>query len=197
MGETLGCTSPILDDKKIEALIFIADGRFHLESAMIQNPDTPAYRYDPYNKTLSLEGYDIIKMKSIRWNAIQKMKKAKTVGIILGTLGRQGNIHIFNNLRSKLNEFNKTVIPFLMAELNPKKLDEINVDIWVQIACPRLSIDWSEGFHKAILTPYETEVALGISEWTEKYPMDYYRENGVTRRAIKHHKEQKVRQEEK
>ncbi|KAF7455706.1 diphthamide synthesis protein, partial [Cryptosporidium felis] len=36
-GETLGCTSAIIDDG-IEKCIFLSDGRFHLESAMIQNP---------------------------------------------------------------------------------------------------------------------------------------------------------------
>ena len=35
------------------------------------------------------------------------------------------------------------------------------VDVWVQIACPRLSIDWGEGFAKPTLTPYEALVALG------------------------------------
>lgn len=29
-----------------EAIIFVADGRFHLEAIMIANPSIPAYRYD-------------------------------------------------------------------------------------------------------------------------------------------------------
>ena len=99
MGETLGCTSPILSVKDYAALVFIADGRFHLESAMIQNPDVKAYRYDPYGKSFTIEGYDTEKMKKVRWSAIMAMKKAKSVGVILGTLGRQGNPHIFDNIR--------------------------------------------------------------------------------------------------
>jgi len=31
-------------------LVFVADGRFHLEAAMIHNPQLLAYRYDPYSK---------------------------------------------------------------------------------------------------------------------------------------------------
>ena len=34
-GEILGCTSPIIPEEYI--VLFIGDGRFHLESAMIQN----------------------------------------------------------------------------------------------------------------------------------------------------------------
>lgn len=30
-----------------------------------------------------------------------------------------------------------------------------------QVACPRLAIDWGEGFSKPTLTPYEALVALG------------------------------------
>ena len=172
MGETLGCTAPKLCEH--DALVFIADGRFHLEAALIQNPDVTAYRYDPYNKTITIEGYDTPKLKNVRWQAINAIKQANKVGLILGTLGRQGSPHIFNNLREKLENSGRFVVPFLMAELNPKKLEEIDVDAWVQVSCPRLSIDWSDGFTKPILTPYEAEVALGHTEWKETYPMDYY-----------------------
>ncbi|KAI3354159.1 hypothetical protein L3Q82_018698, partial [Scortum barcoo] len=41
-GEILGCTSPRLD-RNVNAIIYLGDGRFHLESIMIANPDIPAY----------------------------------------------------------------------------------------------------------------------------------------------------------
>jgi 2-(3-amino-3-carboxypropyl)histidine synthase len=59
-GEVLGCTSPILTG--VDVLVFVADGRFHMESTMIANPELPAYRYNPYNKTFSIEKYDTQKM---------------------------------------------------------------------------------------------------------------------------------------
>lgn len=64
-GETLGCTAPILP--QCDVLVFVADGRFHLEAAMIRNPTVKAYRYDPYGKVLTTEGYDIERMKTVRW----------------------------------------------------------------------------------------------------------------------------------
>ncbi len=48
-GEILGCTSPRLAETH-EALIYLGDGRFHLESMMISNPGVPAFKYDPYAK---------------------------------------------------------------------------------------------------------------------------------------------------
>ena len=42
-GEVLGCTSPVLG-RKVDALIYVGDGRFHLESLMIANPTMATYR---------------------------------------------------------------------------------------------------------------------------------------------------------
>jgi 2-(3-amino-3-carboxypropyl)histidine synthase len=66
LGETLGCTSPLLSSDT-DYLIFIADGRFHMESAMIRNPHLKGcYRYDPYSKKMTIEKYEIEKMMNIR-----------------------------------------------------------------------------------------------------------------------------------
>lgn len=72
----------------------------------------------------------------------------------------------------------------------------------MQIACPRLSIDWSNASAEEalargeslplgasevgsstsnpvpILTPYECAVMRDESLWQEVYPMDFYRQNG-------------------
>lgn len=70
---------------------YLGDGRFHLESIMISNPSTPAYQYDPYSRKFTREYYDFQSMVRIRSDAIEKARKAKKFGLILGTLGRQGN----------------------------------------------------------------------------------------------------------
>ena len=46
----------------------------------------------------------------------------------------------------------------------------------MQIACPRLSIDWGTQFPKPLLTPYEAAVALKMinHDETKPYPMDFY-----------------------
>ena len=42
-GEVLGCTAPVVVGSA-DAIVFVADGRFHLEAIMIANPDIPAFR---------------------------------------------------------------------------------------------------------------------------------------------------------
>ena len=44
LPQVLGCTAPVLA-ADTEAIVFVADGRFHLEAIMIANPAVPAYRW--------------------------------------------------------------------------------------------------------------------------------------------------------
>ena len=271
-------------------MIFIADGRFHLEAAMISNPTLRALRYDPYSKTLTEEKYDMIHMKKLRREAILSVRRiwgisphpmsnaatvsfthtmdvvrgrvvdnnvphnsdviansvlhhrtsihhpfskmtlsssdniasnrtTKLFGIILGTLGRQGNPAILSRIRSLLHGRGIRSITILLSEIFPKKLEMmsntpksfgngregVGVCAWVQIACPRLSIDWGHYFCVPVLSPYELFVAMGevvdSSLWKAEedevreenemvggidgrvsqdngYPMDFYSKSG-------------------
>jgi 2-(3-amino-3-carboxypropyl)histidine synthase len=117
-GEILGCTAPRLAPGSVDAILYLGDGRFHLESIMIANPEVPAFRYDPYSKKFTRERYDHALMRRVRGDAVRAARKTITVfeditsaseetgslvkpqctspepplwGLVLGTLGRQGN----------------------------------------------------------------------------------------------------------
>jgi 2-(3-amino-3-carboxypropyl)histidine synthase len=175
-GEVLGCTAPKIPltsstsgDEVI--LVFVADGRFHLEAIMIANPRIKAFRYDPYMGSLFLEEYDHKGMKESRRNAIEKARKAKNWGIVLGTLGRQGNPRILYRLEKKMKEKHMNFTVILMSEISPIRVSLFgdSIDAWIQIACPRLSIDWGDAFKKPLLTPFEAEIALGdLPAWWEQ-----------------------------
>ncbi|CAI4229629.1 unnamed protein product [Auanema sp. JU1783] len=189
-GEVLGCTSPRLPSD-VQALIYVGDGRFHLESAMIHNPSIPAFQYDPYARKLTREEYDFPKMRSIRSDAIKTAQKATYFGLIQGTLGRQGNIKIAEELEAKLVSKGKKFVRVLLSEIFPDKLALFKeIDCWVQVACPRLSIDWGAQFGKPLLSPYELAVALEeVVVPTDYYPMDYYSNESTgpwTNNHIKH-----------
>jgi 2-(3-amino-3-carboxypropyl)histidine synthase len=49
-GEVLGCTAPVIAPET-DAIVFVADGRFHLEAIMIANPAVPAFRCGNSPKT--------------------------------------------------------------------------------------------------------------------------------------------------
>lgn len=189
-GEILGCTSPNLAKGTadgVDAIIYIGDGRFHLESIMIANPNIPAFRYDPYEKRFVREGYDHISMRNSRARAVKEAKESlqhraipllhvpadqslarRGWGLILGTLGRQGSTRVLDHLQLMLKPSGINHIPILLSELSPQKLALFGDDLltFVQTSCPRLSIDWGEAFARPLLSPYEAAVALGeASGW--------------------------------
>lgn len=183
-GEILGCTSPKLDVNDmngIDGIIYVGDGRFHLESIMISNPSIPAFRYDPYEKRFVREMYDHSLMRTNRNKAVEEAKQSlafevarkeqndstasqtKGWGLILGTLGRQGSTRVLNHLRTMMTSNLMPSIPILLSELSPQKIALFGPDLvtYVQTSCPRLSIDWGDAFPKPLLSPYEAAVALG------------------------------------
>ena len=215
-GEVLGCTAPSLGDGEVmgarsgdsmgeegkkahDAIVFVADGRFHLEAMMIANPNVPAYRYDPYERVLTREYYDHVGMQNVRKSMILRAKKAKKFGLILGTLGRQGNPAVLARLKRLFESRNKETVVFLISEISPERIASLSenggIDAFVQVACPRLSIDWGEAFIVPVLTPYEAYICLeGAEAWDDvntvlsegkyekkevpSYPMKYYADDG-------------------
>ncbi|KXN87892.1 Diphthamide biosynthesis protein 1 [Leucoagaricus sp. SymC.cos] len=201
-GEILGCTAPFLKD--VDALIYLGDGRFHLESIMIANPTVPAFRYDPYSKKLTRERYDHQEMQTIRNQAIQLARQSMEAyeasmtnkhlndpplwGVVLGTLGRQGNLNQMQAITRQLGVYRAPIpyVPILLSELSPAKLALFNphISTFIQTSCPRLSIDWGYAFDRPLLSPYETAVAVGATpSWLESktgesksgvYPMNFY-----------------------
>ncbi|KAM9811626.1 2-(3-amino-3-carboxypropyl)histidine synthase subunit 1 isoform 4-T5 [Syngnathus typhle] len=145
-GEILGCTSPRLD-RDVNAIIYLGDGRFHLESIMIANPDIPAYRYDPYSKIFSREHYDHEAMRALRLDAIRKARSAQRWGLILGTLGRQGNPKVLEHLESKLESVGRSFSRVLLSEIFPSKLDllpDVDAQPWPSRRQPgRRSTPWT------------------------------------------------------
>ncbi|KAI0796306.1 diphthamide synthesis protein [Irpex lacteus] len=140
-GEILGCTAPHLSDD-IDALIYLGDGRFHLESIMIANPSVPAFRYDPYSKKLTRERYNHTEMRTVRHEAVENARRSIGAfaspdthadlaspstpahaggitsdspplwGVILGTLGRQGSFRQLQAITHQLSS-SRTPIPYM------------------------------------------------------------------------------------
>ena len=202
-GEILGCTAPTLccksesrDEKNTaDMILYVGDGRFHLESILISSPQLRAYtyRYDPYSRRLTHETYEHTDMHSLRRTAIRSARETlrplrkhsgsnagldqpeqpRSWGLILGTLGRQGNPHTLDLITYHLAKRSIPYITILLSEVMPAKLALMSADVavWVQVACPRLSIDWGYAFERPLLNPYEACIVLGIraeNQWARE-----------------------------
>ncbi|MES1914649.1 MAG: hypothetical protein MHM6MM_006698 [Cercozoa sp. M6MM] len=170
---------------------------------MIRNPRVACFQYNPYTKRLTRESYDHARMHSDRKQAIDgarlAMQQGRTVGVVMSTLGRQGNMRIIERLQQRLNERGVPHFLVLLSEIFPHKLAAFNaglkdtedksriVGTWIQVGCPRLSIDWGIHFEAPLLNPYEAFVSLDSAKWLAVpreedaggvYPMDFYSGSG-------------------
>ncbi len=115
----------------MDYILYLGDGRFHLESAMIHNPTIPAYRYDPYSRKLKKETYDFDEMHGLRRDAISVAKGARKWGLILGSLDRQGNPHTMAMIEKLLDDKGIPYINLLLTEIFPGKLAMMSeVECW-------------------------------------------------------------------
>lgn len=128
----LGCTAPQIHCA--EAVVYIGDGRFHLEAVMIANPKLRAFRYDPYAKKLTEEFYDHEKMLEIRQEAILRAKESDKYALILGTLGRQGSLNVLKTLQNKIKALGKENVVILLSEIFPDKIKLFKgIDAFIQV----------------------------------------------------------------
>ena len=71
-------------------------------------------RYDPYARVLLREQYDHAGMQQVRRRMVQRAQQpGQTWGLVLGTLGRQGNPHTFDRLHALLQRHS---IPHLLVQ---------------------------------------------------------------------------------
>ena len=77
----------------------------------------------------------------------------------------------------------KKYFVMFLSEILPAKLARFpKVGAWVQIACPRLSIDWGHFYSAPLLSTYEAFAMLKEAPFPqsskERYPMDFYSDKG-------------------
>lgn len=120
--------------------------------------------------------------------AMKQAREAKLVGIAVSTLGRQASKTTLRQIEGLLAECGVDYITVLMDDVSPVTLAKFtDVEAWIQMACPRLSLDWASGFSTPILTTHEAIQTFDPSnskqEWTS-VPMDnwasgpnHYRQN--------------------
>lgn len=168
-GEVLGCTSPRVSTKNI---LFIAEGRFHLESAMIQNPGKKYFRYCPSERALIKEEHNYNGFLEIRKEKKKLARECSRYLVIYGTLGRQGGSFLLNRITNSIRETGAEYTTAYVSEIDEEFISSVpEKTAVIEIACPRIAIDWGSLFSVPIITPFEY---FTLSADLKEYPMDYY-----------------------
>ncbi len=166
-GHITGCNYQGLKEiqNQVECFVIIGN-RFHSIGATLA-VKKPVFLIDVYNDEIkTMEGVkdEILKQRIV---AIEKLKDAKNIGIIIGTKCGQ-KFGSPEKLIEKLEEKEKNVTIITMNELTPEKIMNFyKIDVFIELACPRIALNDFANYPKPILTSREAEVALGEISWDE------------------------------
>ncbi len=160
-GQVLGCTYASAKNANAEAYLFIGTGVFHAIGVSLATKKT-TFALDPFADGI-LQEVSADRLLRKRFAQIEKVKSAKTFGILLSSKSGQARRELAERLAA-LNE-NATVI--LIREISEMQLRNLGFDAYVNTACPRLALDDQSRFPMPVLSPSEFEIVLGKRSWDD------------------------------
>ena len=166
-GHITGCEYRGLKaiQEEVECFVIIGN-QFHSMGAALAL-EKPVILLDVYNDEVrSMVGLreKILKQRAI---SIEKLREAKNVGIIIEIKPGQkfGSPRI---LLEKLKKAGKNAVVITMSELTPDKLMNFyHIDVFIELACPRIALDDFAKYPKPILTMKEALAGLGEKSWED------------------------------
>lgn len=157
-GQILGCDVSAAKsiEKDVEAFLYIGSGQFHPLGLALQTEKTVYFLNTEKEEITTLEKTKEIFLKQ-KYAAQALAKDAKTFGILVSVKPGQMNLKLAKELKKKLETKGKKAYILVFNEVKPEKLEGLDLDCYVNTACPRIAIDNRTDFKKPILNPDETE----------------------------------------
>ncbi len=163
-GQLLGCNSnyaslhlPSTDQEKIDAYLYIGDGKFHPLALVYAQKDqtkaeiTEIICNDPISKTMYVLDYTSIKAILRKYRAsLMKFLSASTIGIIVTVKPGQEHLKAALTIEKKFPD--KKFYFFVDDTISFSQLENFPfIDVWVNTACPRIGFDEQEKFKHGII----------------------------------------------
>jgi len=168
-GQVTGCdyTNAKAIREEVEAFILIGGGRFHAIGLALATAK-PTIVADPYERRAYNVDEEVRKIINQRWASISEAKEAKEFGVLIGLKTGQNKLDLAMSLKEKLEKNGKSTTLLALKEITPEALLQFpHIEAFVNTACPRVSIDNGTRFHKPVLAPNETLVALNEASWEQ------------------------------
>ena len=155
-GQILGCDpyAGVSIKEDIDCFLYIGSGRFH-PLGLLMKTDKPVFALD-FERT-EMKNIDEFKEKFLKqkYIAIEMAKDAKKFGILVSSKPGQMNMNLAEKIRDKLRSEGKKAWILMFDEIRPEKLEFLDLDAYVNTACPRIAIEDRIAFKKPIVNPDE------------------------------------------
>ncbi|XP_021776227.1 2-(3-amino-3-carboxypropyl)histidine synthase subunit 2-like [Chenopodium quinoa] len=132
-------------------------------------------RYVPAEKSLITDVSQITRILQRRYYLVEKAKDAGIVGILVGTLGVAGYLHMIHQMKDLVTKAGKKAYTIVVGRPNPAKLANFpECDVFVYVSCAQTALLDSKEFLAPIITPFEAMLAFKRgSQWTGAYTMEF------------------------
>jgi len=138
-GPVLGCWTDNIEKikNKIDAVLFVGSGSFHVLGLSYKK----VYLYDVERKKLRDMTDELIRQEKIRLGKIMKACNAKSFALLVSSKPGQYDIKNALKIKKKLKKSGKAAYIIQMDEINSSKLEGLQIDAFINLACPRIVED--------------------------------------------------------
>ena len=167
-GHVVGCEYNSLKTIENEVDGFLVIGnKFHSLGVALMCTDKEVYLLDEQSNNLELMNGERDKVIRQRAIAIDKVKRANKIGIVVDNKIGQYNMKIAERLKNDLEKLGKEVIIIMVDEFNPSLMNFYDVDAFIDTACPRIAVEDYGKYDKPIINSREASVVIGKRSWEE------------------------------
>jgi diphthamide biosynthesis enzyme Dph1/Dph2-like protein len=133
-SQVLGCSKI----KTSSPILLISSGRFHALNLALQG--NKVYIFDNFSiKEIDSKEIESIKMKEKA--KYLKLLASDNIGILVSTKNGQENFKLAEKIKIKIEKKGKNASIFIADNINLNELENFSCDIWINTACPGLSLD--------------------------------------------------------
>lgn len=146
--------------ERVDAFLFLGQSTFHAIGVALSTGKLTLMLDPYYDDVKEVNGYaERLKRKAIL--AVYKALDAKRIGIVVGLKEGQIMLNRVRDIKERLERHGKDVRLVALTEVTDDRLRVFNdVDAFIQVACPRLSID--DEFSKPLLSVPQAYAMLNI-----------------------------------
>ncbi len=161
-GQVLGCNvqSATTISQKTDCFLFFGDGQFHPLGVAVET-GKPVFTLDPLNKSVGfIDEQKVDRLRRARIARTSIAKSAKSFGILVSTKPGQFALKKALELKELAEKNGRKATILLMDEVREEFVSGINVECFVNTACPRIVMDDARNWGKLLVSAEEMKKAL-------------------------------------
>ncbi|KAF3330893.1 diphthamide biosynthesis protein 2 [Carex littledalei] len=172
-----GLSWSIPADKNMEdySIFWIGNDNSAFANVVLTFNNCEIVRYDVAENKMVKDVSHLKRILKRRYFLVEKAKDASIVGILVGTLGVAGYLHIIQQMKELIEGAGKKSYTLVMGRPTSHKLANFpECEVFVYVSCAQTALLDSKDFLAPVITPFEALLAFTKGrQWTGEYLLDF------------------------